>query len=322
MIKRIFQCDSIPLTMLSLALSLGIYIGSLSLGSVNSCVNHMFSDSFPNLANGPLKYMLTTVLLIVIPIGYRRSIGRTGILDINERVSLYPISLVLLTVLSSCNSLLFLIAAGLMLILFSRVVSIKEGQPSAPVAFIGGVVIALCTWISPYFFFLVLFLWSAISTLSTMSWRTLIWSVLGLISPLYLYFTLSYIISGSLPEINFGGLIESEPDQLNNELRWWWILYLGFFVALFILMVIRSIRSASKGIVLRRKLIRLGIILFIITATISALIFQFESAEPYLGLMSIPMAIIFQEIFRSGRTPLYSVSFLLWVLLTITIAWT
>jgi hypothetical protein len=321
MIKRIFQCDSIPLSILSVVLTLGIFIGAGLFGTMETCTSNSFAVRFPSLASGALKYILIGMLLISIPIGYRRSVGRTGILDINERVSLYPIALVLLTVLPSCNNLLFLTASGLILLLFSRIVRIKEGESASPAAFGGGVIIALCAWISPYFLFLTLFLWLALSTLNNLSWRVIIWSLLGLISPMYFYYTLSYILSGTIPAFDMSGLLAADPINALSGLRIWWILYLVVFIALFVLLVLRSIRAAGKGIVIRRKLIRLGIILLIIMGGISALIFQFEGASPFMSLMAIPMAIIFQEMYRSGKGMVYSISFLLWLVLTVIISW-
>ncbi len=321
MIKRIFQCDSIPLSILSVVLTLGIFIGAALLGTMESCESNSLAERFPTLASGPLKYILIGMLLITIPIGYRRSVGRTGILDINERVSLYPMALVLLTVLPSCNNLLFLIASGLILLLFSRIVRIKEGESAAPAAFGGGVVIALCAWISPYFLFLTLFLWMALSTLNSLNWRVTIWSLLGLISPMYFYYALTYILSGTVPSFDMSGLLDADPMNSLSGLRVWWILYLLAFIALFVLLILRSLRAAGKGIVIRRRLIRLGIILLIIMGGISALIFQFEGASPFMSLMAIPMAIIFQEMYRSGQTLFYSIGFVLWVVMTVVILW-
>ncbi len=321
MIKRIFQCDSIPLSILSVVLSIGILIGALVFGTFDDCLPAVGEEPNTLIGRGVLRYIIIGILLIMIPIGYRRSVGRTGILDINERVSLYPLSLILLTVLPSCNNLGFLFASGLILLLFSRVLRIKEGDPSSPVAFSGGVIIALCSWISPYFLLLALFLWAALSSLSILNWRSMVWSMLGLLSPIYIYFTLSYILWGTIPSVDFSGLIESDPVRLSSGLRIWWIVYLVVFIAISILLILQSIRAASKGVVIRRKLIRLGIILLIITALISALIFQFEGASPYLSLMSIPLAVIFQEMYRSGRPKLYSIGFLLWVVMTVVILW-
>lgn len=321
MIKRIFQCDSIPLSILSVVLSIGILIGAIVFGAFDDCSAGTQEESTALLHGSTLRYVLMGILLVVIPIGYRRSIGRTGILDFNERVSLYPISLILLTSFPSCNNLEFLIASALILLLFSRVIRIKEGDPPSPAAFSGGIIIALCSWISPYFLLLGIFLWVALSSLNVLNWRTMVWSILGLLSPVYIYFTIGYIISGTVPSIDITGLTESDPVRLMGDLRLWWVVYLVVFIALFAFVVLRSIRAASKGIVIRRKLIRLGITLLIITALISVLIFQFEGASPYLGLMSIPMAVIFQEMYRSGRSILYSISFLLWLALTIVVSW-
>lgn len=322
MIKKAFQCDPVPWTilygviMICLVLRILVFpIGCEYTGELTSYSEQLIEAQW-------LQFLLKSLGVIVIPFWFRKIIRRSGILDFRERVSLYPIGLFLITVVLSCNAITWLLLVLLNLGIFSTIVNLREDGSLNSAAFKAGILTALCTFFSPFFFLLSLLVLSSLSVIRALDWKSTVWHILGVLTPWYLGYALYYIISGSL---DFYGLTESLliSDSPSQEVHkgFSFIFYLIVTISMTLYMLHLSFGSSRTAIVKRRKFLRIGALFFLITLIISALILQFESASPFLSLIAIPLSVIYLELFKDGRTKVHSVLFILWLLATFLFVW-
>lgn len=320
MIKKIYECGSVPLSTLALALVLLLFVVTELLGAGQQCTETVDILGIELSPRSIGAGILVGALLLFIPIAYRTVLRDTSILDFNERISLYPISLLLLTAMPSCNRTAILLIAVILIGLLAAVLSLKEGESPSRVSFAGGVLIALTAWVSPYFLFLAPFLWVAIGTLHELSWRAIVWSLLGLLAPVYLYLTVGYIVTGIWPHIDYQGLLVDDPSVLDGTIPLTWIIYLVVILSISVFMLLRSLGASGKGTVRRRKIIRLSMILLALMLVISVLLFSTSGISTYLGLVAVPLAMVFQEMYRKGDERIFNGMFILWLICTVAVA--
>ncbi|NNK80431.1 MAG: hypothetical protein HKO93_02950 [Flavobacteriales bacterium] len=322
MIKKAFRCDPFPWTILYLVLLTAISIRTLvfpkdcNLSTELETLGH--SIQLHHWSIGLVK----VAAILILPFWFRNILRNSAVLEFSERVSLYPLSLFLSTLVLSCHSLIWIISVILLLGLFGIVARLREDESLSSASFKSGIFISVCSFISPYFFLLSLFVMLSFSTLRSLNWKSVIWHLLGVLTPWYLGYTIRYILAGQWDffQLTDEILIPSNSDTLIPT-GLGFIFYLLVTIAATILMIRLTFKSASKGTVRRRKFIRIGGLLLIITSIISVLLLQFESVSPFVSLMAIPLAVMYMEMFKEEGLRLHSVLFILWIIGTFLFVW-
>jgi glucan phosphoethanolaminetransferase (alkaline phosphatase superfamily) len=318
-IRKAFRCDPLPWTLLYVGIMLGLgmrfIISPIECQEGNMTV---LGISLPALNSWTTLFSILAA--IVLPIWSRRIITDIGILDFNERFSLYPMGLFFITSLLSCQSLVWIVIVALLIYLFGLIANLKESDSLASASFKAGMTISVCTFFSPYFLILLLFLWPGLSILRTINWKSIVWALIGLGVPYYLLLSLSYVITGQahmeiLPSLE---TVESAGNARGGLIP---TLFILFVIALTFLQITRSLRSSRKGVVLKRKILRIGILFLAICLILSLILFQFGQVTPYLGLLSLPISIMFIEFFKEEKKKYESILFIVWIVITYLYIW-
>lgn len=322
MIKSIYRCDPIQWGVLFYLLILVLLGGHIAYGISCGSEYDLFSQVGLLEAKDWPGIILNGLLLLLIPFVFRRGMKRSGALGFNERVSFYPIGLFTITCLLSCNTTPLLIVTLCISLLVNRVLSLNEGDILSKAAFEGGVIISICSLFSYYFLIEIVFLWIAFSVIRPLDWKSLLWSLIGLVAIQYLYYSGAYILTGEFI-ITLDSLhMMDETDLIENRsMGFLPIAYLIVNIALVLLMLSRSLKESRGGIVRRRKVIRIGIILLVVNLVISSLLFQFQGVSPFSSLLAVPLSIIFLDMMEGEHPILYGILFFLWTLLTFMITW-
>ena len=264
---------------------------------------------------------LSLIVLMILPFWSRSTLTGTAILDFNERVSLYPMTLLAITVLMSCNALSWALIISLLLALFSSVVQLDEGKSITGASFKSGLFISLLGLFSAYFFLLLLFTWIAFSIVGNLNWRAIVWSLLGIITPYYLITSIGYIATGDIFMDPFAPFLHLVSGESSNKVGLSAGLYILIIITISVLFSIRTLRTSRKGIVKRRKILRVGLLLFAFCLVISLLLFQFTPSTPYLGILAVPLSVLSLEFLKDDAPKIDALLFISWVILTCVYLW-
>ncbi len=322
MIKRIYRCDPVQWGALFYLILLVLVVGNAWKGSPYGIEYNLFDLNGVSESENWLQYAMNGALLLIIPILFRRGIKESGGLGFSERVSYYPIGLFTVTALLSANTTPLLISVLCITLLLNRILSLAEGDNLSRASFDSGVIVSIGCLFSNYFIFEMVFVWLALSIIRPPDWKSIVWSLIGLVALPYLYFSLKYIIVGEVVIRNdIFQMIPEYETSLRSGAGIWSILYLVITISMFLLMLARSMQSAHGGVVRRRKVIRIGIALLIVNLIISAVLFQFQGVSPFSSILAVPLAILYLELMEGERPIVHQVLFMLWLILTFIICW-
>lgn len=253
--------------------------------------------------------------MFFIPFAYRNAIRDAGVLNFSERVSLYPLALLLLPSLQSCNAAFISILVLLILLLFRTILRAKEGDSGMATAFNSGLILALGILITPLFAVMLIPIWIGLSAVNTLNWRTIVWSFLGVFGPVYLLYAVGYLSTGTILVWPWMEVMTNERS-LGGEYSWSLIVYIAVMVGLIVLMVQRSIRALSTGVAKRRRLLRLGLWTAVCAGILSAMLYQFSGVKVYISLASVPLGVLFLEFQYDKSTRWDSLWFVFWLAAT------
>ncbi|NNC82704.1 MAG: hypothetical protein HKN79_03935 [Flavobacteriales bacterium] len=320
-LKRVYRCDPLPWTLLYVAVILLLTSHFLIWPlSCSEGIAGLFGP-LPILSRHPYGTLLSIAIVILIPFRARSLLDSTGILDYQNRSSLYPLALFSATALLSCQSLSWLIVLILLLLLYAQVIGLKEGDSLAAAAFKAGLIISLCSLLSPIMFGLLLFVWPGFSILRTLNWKCIIWTLVGIALPLYLYTSLQYIITGQLVMYEYDHMFLTETSTGSSGSGLLTTIYIFVQLSVSSLLLIRTIRQTRKGIVRKRKILRISILLLGVTLLLSLALFQLADARPGLVLMGLPLSFLFLELLKSDASRVDSLLFMVWLITTFVFLW-